>query len=323
MKTKHADDAGANARGREASKPTKIPRSGWRDVLIRVKNQISEDTLSLVAAGVSFYAFLSIFPAITALLSIYGMLADPSQVAQQIGSLSGTVPPSALQIIQKQMSSIAQGSGSALSISLIVSILIAIYSASKGMSALITSLNIAYDEDEKRGFIKLKFVTLLFTFGAVCFVLIMLGVIGLPSYLQHTGLPTWLNTVIRVVRWIIMLVLMAVALAVVFAFAPSRDRPRMQWVSPGAILATVVWLIASIGFSFYITNFGSYNKTYGSAAAIVILMMWFWISVYVILIGAELNAELEAQTRRDSTHGESAPLGEREASAADEVKESP
>jgi membrane protein len=277
----------------------------------------------LVAAGVSFYAFLSIFPAITALFSIYSMIADPSQIAHQMGSFKGAVPSSALQLIQKQLSSIAHGSGSSLSIGLAVSILLAIYSASKGVGALIASLNIAYGEEEGRGFIKLKSLTLLFTFAAVIFVVVMLGVIGLPSYLRHTGMPGWLNEAIRIVRWIIMLGLMTVALAVVYSFAPNRSRPQVQWVSPGAILATVFWLIASIGFSFYITHFGSYNKTYGSAAAIVILMMWFWISAFVILLGAELNAELESQTRKDSTGGEPASPGDREAVAADKVKELP
>lgn len=310
-------------RGRDAEDPRQIPAKGWRDVLFRVKSEIGSDTLSLVAAGVAFYAFLSIFPAITALISIYGLVADPTQVANQVGSLQGTVPPSALQMIQKQMSAVASPSGSALGIGLAISLALALYSSSKGVGALITALNVAYDEDEERGFIKLKATTLAFTVGAVLFVIVMLFVISLPAYLGQLGLPVWLVVVIRIARWVVMLGFMVVALAVIYAFAPSRERPAIRWASAGAIFATVIWIIASVAFSFYIGHFSSYNKSYGSAAAIVILMTWFWISIFLILIGAEINAELEGQTRRDSTSGRRRSRGRRGALAADEVREAP
>jgi membrane protein len=240
-----------------------------------------------------------------------------------MGSLQGTVPSSAMQIIQKQMRSIAHGSHSALGISLIVSILIALYSASKGAGALIKALNIVYDEDEKRGFIKLTGLTLLMTLASILFVIVMFVVIGLPTYLAHVGLPAWLDAAIRVVRWLIVLVLMMVAFAIIYALVPSRKWPKLQWTTPGAIVATVVWLIASIAFSFYIGHFSSYNKTYGSTAAIVILMLWFWISALVVLIGAEINAELEGQTRRDTTSGRAQRRGKRGAVAADKVRKKP
>lgn len=310
-------------RGRDVDDPRHMPSTGWRDVLLRVKTEIGRDTLSLVAAGVAFYAFLSIFPAITALISIYGLVADPTQVATQVGSLQGTVPPSALQMLQKQMTAVASPSGSALGIGLVVSLLLAIYSSSKGVGALITALNVAYDEEEERGFIKLKAITLGFTLGAIILVVVMLFVIGLPSYLGQLGLPAWLDIIIRVARWVIMLGIMVVALALLYAFAPSRESPAMRWISPGAICATILWLVASIAFSFYIGHFSNYNKTYGSAAAIVILMTWFWLSIFFVLIGAEINAELEGQTRRDSTSGRRRKKGRRGAVAADNTRESP
>jgi membrane protein len=210
-----------------------------------------------------------------------------------------------------------------LGISLIVSILLALYSASKGAGALIKALNIAYDEDEKRGFIKLTGLTLLMTLASVLFVIVMFVVIGLPTYLAHIGLPGWLDAVIRVIRWLIVLVLVMVAFALIYALAPSRNQPKIRWASPGAIIATVVWLIASIAFSFYISHFSSYNKTYGSTAAIVILMLWFWISALVVLIGAEINAEMEGQTRWDTTGGRAQRRGKRGAAAADSVKKKP
>lgn len=290
----------SDSRGGDVAKPRDISSNGWRDILLSVKNAVSEDRLSLIAAGVGFFAFLSIFPALTALLSVYGLVSDPSQVARHIGSLQGTIPASTLQLIQKQMSSITQGAGSSLGVALVFSVLIAIYSASKGVGAMVTALNIALDERDNRGLVKHKALILLYTLAAIGFALIMLGVIGLTTYLQHLGLPDWLDIVIQIARWVILLTLMMVAVTALYALTPSRPRPPIRRVAPGAILATIIWLMASIAFSFYITHFGSYNKTYGSLTAIVVMMLWFWISAFVILLGAELNATLQSRLRNKS-----------------------
>jgi membrane protein len=265
----------------------------WRDVLLRIKDGFSYETLSLTAAGVAFFAFLSLFPAITALLSIYGLVAQPSQATQPLGSLPGALPAPAIQVIQKQMHSIAQGPNSTLGISLIASIVVALYSASKGARALVSALNIAYDEVETRGFIRITSITLLLTLASIALIIILFFVIGLPGYLPVAGLPTWLDTAISVICWLLALALVSVALAVIYAWVPNRARPRIQWVTPGALVATLAWLLASLAFSFYISHFSSYNKIYGSTAAIVILMLWFWVSALVTLIGAEINAALE------------------------------
>ncbi|HET7314392.1 YihY/virulence factor BrkB family protein [Salinisphaera sp.] len=311
------------ARGREAARPRQMPMRGWRDALFRVKDQIGERALSLVAAGVAFYSFLSLFPALVALLSIYGLIASPRHVAGQMNQLQGAVPASALHLVQSQIAQLTRTDHATLGISLVVSVLIALYSASKGAGAMISALNIAYGEIEKRGFFKLQGITLLLTFSGIVFFILMLGAIGLTAYLNQIALPGWLTIIIRVVRWLIVLAMMTAALAVLLAWAPSRRRPKFQWVTPGAVFATVLWLLASIAFSFYIGHFGSYNKTYGSAAAIVILMTWFWLSAFFVLVGAGINGELERQTRRDSTKGSPRPLGERDAAAADEVSPSP
>lgn len=265
---------------------------GWRPTLLSLKDAVAEDRLSLIAAGVAFFVFLAIFPALTALLSIYGLVSDPAQVAQHISSLQGTLPPSTLELLQKQMSSITQGSGSSLGFALVASILVALYSASKGMGAMLSALNIAFNQSENRGFIKLKAFTLLYTLVAICFAIIMLGVIGLSMYLQTLGLPHWLDMAIQIVSWLIRLALMIAAVIALYALTPNRPRPPLRQVIPGATLATISWLIVSLGFSFYITHFNSYNKAYGSLAAIVVLLLWLWISAFVVLLGAEVNAVL-------------------------------
>lgn len=300
MSQEGGKQSASGSRGRDSAEPTHARASRWRDIFLSFKDAISEDRLSLIAAGVGFFAFLSIFPALTALLSVYGLVADPSQVAHHVGALWGTIPPSALQLIQKQMSSITQSSGSSLGIALVASVLVAIYSASKGMGAMVSALNIAFDEREDRGFVKRKALILLYTLAAICFAAIMLGVIGFTTYLQHLGLPSWLDTVIQIVSWVILLALMIVAVSALYALSPSRPRPPIRRVLPGAILATFVWLIASLAFSFYITHFGNYNPTYGSLTAIVVLMLWFWISAFVILLGAEVNAALQSRLRTES-----------------------
>ena len=319
----HGTQHDKHDRGRDAQSPAAMPVRGWRDALWRVKTAVSTDALSLIAAGVAFYAFLSLFPTITAILSIYGLVAEPSQVGQQIGQLQGTMPSSAVQLIQSRISALTQSDNSTLGISLVVSVLIALYSASKGTGALITALNVAYDEEESRGFFKLKGFTLLLTFAGIVVMILLLAAISLPTYLGTLGLPTWLNVIIRVIRWVLTLGLMMGMLALIYAWAPSRRRPKLRWATSGAIVAALLWLIVSIAFSFYLGHFGSYNKTYGSAAAIVITLTWFWLSAFFVLIGAEINAELEGQTKRDSTHGASLERGERGAVAADDVRDSP
>lgn len=313
-----------DARGREAGRPREIPRPGWRDILLRVKEEQSKDHLSIIAAGVAFYSLLALFPALAALISLYGLVADPAQVQQQLSQVSGFLPPEAHRLLDQQLSRIVSQSGGALSLALIGGVLLALWSAAKGMNALITALNVAYDEEETRGFFKLNGLALLLTFLGILFVLISLTLItAVPALLGNLGLPGFLQAIVNIGRWFLLAVLIMLGLAALYRYAPDRDQPQWNWVSWGSGIATALWILASLLFSFYVANFASYNETYGSVGAIIILLMWFYLTAYVILLGAELNAEMERQTRKDTTRGESRPMGERGAYAADTLGKKP
>jgi len=309
-------------RGRAAHSPREIPGRGWRDVLLRTKDEISDDHISITAAGMAFYALLAIFPAIVAAVSLWALLADPQQVQQQIQQLSGILPQQAATIIQDQARKVASGASTGASLAGIAGVLFALYSASKGTKAMIEGLNIVYDEDEKRGFFMLNIVALALTLFLVAGVLVSIGVVMvLPAVLGSLGLGSLVQGLITWLRWPILLVLAMLGLGIIYRFAPSRDRARWQWVSWGAVAATLLWIAGSIAFSIYVRNFGSYNETYGTLGAVIILLLWLWLSSFVLLLGAELNAELERQTREDTTRGAERPMGARGAYAADTVGE--
>jgi membrane protein len=311
-------------RGREAESPAQVPPRGWKDVLLRVKKDIKDDNVSIVAAGVAFFSVLALFPALIAMISIYGLFVEPEEAAAQAEQLTEVMPTAAADLIGNQMQSVAAASSGNLSISLIISIAVALWSASSGMNALIQGVNIAYDEPETRGFIKLRGLALLLTIGAILVFGMAIGAIAVfPALAGKLPGGQVLEVVAGVLRWVILGAVIIGALAVIFRLSPNRDQPRMKWVSSGAIMAAVFWLLASIGFSFYANNFGSYNETYGSIAAVIILMFWLYITAFIILIGAELNGQLELQTRKDTTTGPEKPMGERDAFAADEVADAP
>jgi membrane protein len=311
------------ARGRRAERPREIPKAGWRDILLRTKNELSDDHVSMIAAGVAFYGLLAIFPMIAALISTWALIFDPQQIAQQIEQISGYLPEAG-SIVKNQATKIASGTGTGVSIAAIGGILFALYSASKGMKALIEGLNIIYDEEEERGFIKLNLVALGLTLGMIVILIVSLALImAAPTLLGSLGLGSTVQTLVTWLRWPVLFAIVVVSLGVLYRFGPSRDEPQWQWVSWGAVIATVIWLIGSILFSIYVRNFGSYNETYGSLGAVVILLIWFWLSAFIVLMGAELNAEMEHQTARDTTRGPARPMGERGAQVADTVGASP
>jgi membrane protein len=312
------------SRGRAADRPQQIPRPGWRDILWRVKDEASKDNLDMIAAGVAFYGLLAIFPAIAAMISIYGLIADPQTVQQQMSALSGALPSDARGIIDEQLSRVAAGARGALSAGAIIGILATLWSANKGTKALMEALNIVYDEDEKRGFLGLNLVSLALTIGILVFLIVALGLIAaLPALFGNLGLPEMVRQWASWLRWPVLALVFIVSLAFLYRFAPSRGAPKWRWVSAGAVLATILWMAGSLLFSWYVSNFGSYNQTYGSVGAVIVLMMWFWLSAYIVLAGAELNAEMEHQTERDTTSGERRPRGHRGAYVADTVGEQP
>lgn len=321
---KAAKSSGERGFGREAERPSDIPRAGWRDVFSRVKQEVKRDNISIVAAGVAFYGLLSVPAMLTAIVSIFGLISDPAQIQQQMEGLSGVLPPDAQSILSEQLTRVSSQPQGALSLTLAGSILFALWTASKSVSSLITALNIAYDEQEKRGFFRLTSTSLLLTLGAVVTAIVSVAlVVALPAIIgalgDQLGLSEAAKTVASVLRWPILAGVALFSIAVAYHFGPSRERPKWRWVSWGAGLATGLWLVASALFSWYVSSFGNYNETYGSLGAVVILLMWFYLTSFVVLLGAEINAEMEHQTAKDTTTGEPRPMGKRGAEMADTV----
>jgi membrane protein len=275
---------------------SQAPKGGWMGVLKRTKRGIGRDHVTIVAGGVAFFGLLAIIPALAALISLYGLLSDPEQIRTQFVTLRNVVPQEAYEILNKQMENIiasarTAGFGAALGL------LLALWGGAKGMKALIEGLNIMYHEEEKRGFVKLNLTALLLTVLGVVGIAVAVGLVAvLPALLNSLGLGESTKLIVSLVRWPLLLVLFMLGLGVVYRFGPSHHQARWKWLSWGAVAATALWLAASGLFSLYVANFGSYNKTYGSLGAIVILLMWFYITAYVVLLGAELNTELEEET---------------------------
>ena len=314
--------AGHAAHGRSAHSPRDFGTPAWGDILKRVKTAIGADNLSLVAAGSAFYALLALFPALGAVVALYGLFNDPAAVTAQVEQLGDVIPQEARNIVETQLQRVASAGGTALSVGAAVSFLIALWSSSKGVKSLMTALNIVYGEKETRGFIKLNAVALALTLVMLVFVVLALVAVAVvPAVIGMLGLQGVGEALARWLRWPLLGGVAVGILAVLYRYAPDRARPEWRWVVWGAVVATVLWLIGSALFSLYVSNFGSYNETFGSVAAIVVLMMWFYLSALFVLIGGELNAEMERQTRRDTTQGAEEPQGRRGAYAADTVGE--
>jgi membrane protein len=308
-------------RGRHADTPADIPMRGWRDILLRVYNNISEDRVITIAAGVTFYSLLAVFPAIAALVAIYGLFAaDPETISRNLDSLSGLFPGGAIDVIRDQMTRIASRGKSTLGLAFAIGLLVSLWSANAGIKSLFDALNLVYNEEEKRGLIKLNLVSLTFTVAAIIFVLFgIAAVVVLPVILNYIGLGGATDFIVRIGRWPILFILVAFALALIYRCGPSRSKPKWHWITWGSAFAAFTWIVGSVLFSWYAANFGSYNQTYGSLGAVIGLMMWLWLSTIVILIGGELDAEMEHQTTRDTTTGLPKPLGARGARMADTV----
>lgn len=311
-------DATADVPGGDADKPQEIPARGWWQVVKRAWAEAKVDQVPLLAAGVAFFAFLSLFPAMIAAVMAYGLIADPAQIRDQANKLAGSLPEGARELLLQQVESLTSAPRQSLGIGVVIALATALWSASGGVGYLITAVNMAYDEDETRGFVKRKGLALMLTLGAIVFVLLAVGLVAVgPAFLTSSDFSAPIRILLQVARVVVAVILISIALAVMYRLAPDRDAPQLKWVSIGATVATIIWLAASIGFSLYVSMFGSYAKTYGSLAAVAILMLWLWLTSYAILLGAEINAESEQQTGRDTTKGEPKPLGERGAVKAD------
>jgi membrane protein len=304
--------------GSEAEKPQQIPAKGWFQIAKRGWAEAKADNVPLMAAGMAYYAFLAIFPAIIAAVLLYGFFADPQTITSQLDALGSAIPADIKKTLTDQIG-LAAGNGK-VGFGAVIAILIALFSASGGMSNLMTAVNIAYDEDETRGFVKKRLIALALTVGAIVFLLVVVSLVAvLPVVLGFLGTNGVVLFLIQAARWLLIVVVITVSLAVLYRVAPDRDAPKLRWVSVGAGIATLLWIIASVGFSIYVSQFGSYAKTYGAIAGIVILLLWLFITSYAILLGAEINAESEQQTIKDSTKGPAQPIGQRDAVKADSL----
>lgn len=304
--------------GARAGAPQEVPARGWWQILRRAFAESSADNVSMLAGGVAFFGFLAVIPALIALVSVYGLVADPEQVASTLDSLGSALPASAQALVTEQITSVVSASGGGLTAGLVVSALAALFSASSGTQNLMAAINIAYDETEDRGAVKLRAIALGLTAGAVVFVIVAIALVAVAPVVLD-GLGTAGRILGQVVRWVLLVGLVVVGLAVAYRVAPDRDAPRFRWVTPGSLVATLLWIVGSVAFSIYVDNFSSYNKTYGALAGVVVFLLWMYLTSYIVLLGAEINAEAEYQTERDTTRGRPQPMGTRGAAKADDA----
>lgn len=315
-----ATETSGNGRGRHSRSPRQIPWKGWKDVLWRTYESTGEDRLLAIAAGVVFYGLLAVFPAITALVSCYGLFADPATISDNLRSLALMLPDGSFQIVQDQITRVIGNGQTRLGATFLFGLALALWSANAGMKAVIDALNVVYGEREKRGFIALNLLSLAFTACAIAGLLLMVGaVVALPLIISRVGLGEESKTIVSIARWPLLMGMLLIALGVLYRFGPSRPGARWQWISVGACAATLMWFAGSYLLSWYLSNFANYSATYGSLGAAIGLMTWMWMSAIVVLFGAELNSEIEHQTAVDTTVGTPKPMGARGAAMADEL----
>ncbi len=317
---KEAQTPAAIALGRQAMRPQEIPWAGWKRVLRRTGNEIITDRVSLVAAGCAFYATLALFPTITMIISIYGLVFDPTTVEPQLSALRDLLPPSAYHLISDRVHVLVSKPPGALTFSLLVSVGIALWSSATGTKSILGALNLAYEEREKRSFISFQLIALGMTLGGMVAAAVGIALLVLlPAVLNFVGISAGAVVLVRLASFAMLIFFVLLALSMLYRFGPSRRSAAWSWVTPGALVATLLWLAASVLFSYYVGHLASYDATYGPLGAVIGVMMWFYVSAFVVLVGAELNAELELQTVRDSTGEPERIIGRRGAYVADHV----
>ena len=307
-------------RGREATSPTHIPWKGWKDIFWRTAGQVSQHRLLAISAAVVFYGLLALFPAVTALVSSYGLFAATPTIREHLSFAAEVMPADAYSIVQDQVARVVAKGDAKLSFGFIFGAAFALWSANAGMKAIIDALNVVYEEDEKRGFVRLNLISLVFTAGAIAALLIAVGaVVVTPLVLERIGLGALTESIVRLARWPALVLGMLASLAVLYRYAPSRREAKWEWLSVGAVVATLAWFAGSAALSYYLAKFANYDATYGSLGTAIGTMTWMWMSAIVVLFGAALNSEIEHQTAKDTTVGAEKPLGARGATMADTV----
>ena len=312
---------GSKPRGRDATSPWSMPLQGWRDVLVRTWQEAGNDNVGLVAAGVAFYGFLALVPLLGATVLSYGLVAEPETVIRNVKALTQVMPTDAAQLIGDQLMNVVQTSATKKGLGVLLALAIALFGARNGAGAIITALNIAYEETEKRGFVKVNLLAIAVTAGAVFAAILAIVAMAAISALEDLLPATWgvVATLSKIASYLLLLLGGAGATTILYRYAPSRNEPRWIWLTPGSLLVALLWLMLTLGFGIYLANFGNYSATYGSLSAVVVLLTWLYLSSYILLFGAELNSEFEHQTARDTTEGVPAPLGQRGAWVADHV----
>lgn len=318
------DVVGRRDRGRLARWPWEVPWRGWKEVAGRVKDEWGNDHVGMAAAAVAFYSFLALIPAMAALVSILGLVARDDDPADVIGDLFSAAPDDAQRLMTEQLGNISESSSGALSFGLVIALVLSIWTASGAMSQMVNTINIVYDETETRGWVKRKLIALGLTLGAIVFVAFaVFCVVALPQLMENTGLGIGTRRLLDILIWPVLAVGFMLALAVLYRVCPDRSPARWRWVSVGSVLGLVAWILVTIGFRVYVSYFGSYNETYGSLAGVIISLFWLWLTAVIVLMAAEVNAELEHQTSVDTTIGGEQPMGRRGAVKADTVAEVP
>ncbi|WP_018899534.1 YihY/virulence factor BrkB family protein [Rhizobium sp. 2MFCol3.1] len=309
---------GDDPHGRNAEVPEAIPITGLKDVLWRVFHQISEDRVTLIAAGVTFYLLLGLFPAISAIVSLYGLVADPSTMADHLRQLAGVLPPGAFDLIAERIGTLTASRNSTLGVTFVFGLAVALWSTHSATLAIFDAMNVAYDEEEKRGLIRLNLIGLAFTICAMASATLVVGLVAvIPVLLSYVWLDQFEEQMALILRWPVLFLIVAAATTAIYRFGPSRQPARLRWISWGSVLVTLCWFAMSLGFSFYLTHFANYDATYGTLGALIGFLVWTWLSILILIVGGELNAELEHQTAKDTTTGPPLPMGSRGAYVAD------
>ena len=304
--------------GRYAEDVLQIPASGWKQILKRTAAEFSNDNITLIAGGATFFLILAIFPALAAFVALYGLLFDPSVVEGQVQALAGVLPGAATELITSELERLAGQPPASLGFGFFFGLAVSLWSANAGMKALFAAMNVAYDEDEERGFVKLTLLSLAFTLVTIIGGAVLLVVIAaIPAALGTMGLGPTAQWAIAILRWPVLLLVLMLGFGALYKFGASRTPPRWKWISWGTAVTAILWVLASAAFSFYLSNFANYNATYGSLGAVIGFMMWMYVSLVILLAGAELNSEIEHQVVTDTTVGDAKPLGERQARKAD------
>jgi membrane protein len=307
-------------RGRYAARPSEIPLAGWYDIALRLWKKFNDDRTMLIAGGVTFYLLLAFFAAMAAFFSLFGLVTDPGLISREMRQLDDIVPAAWLAIFENQLTELSAQPPATLGIGLAISLGALLWTANNGVKAIFEALNVAYGEQEKRSFLQLHLHSFAFTFGMMLIAVILVSVVGLiPAILAFVDLGPFADAALRLARWMVLLPVVALVITLFYRHGPSRRPPAWRWVSWGSAVATTVWLVASVGYSFYLQSFADLQATYGSLGALVGFLLWIWLSVLILIVGAQLNAEMELQTRRDTTTPPEKPMGRRGAYVADTV----